>query len=1744
MATPVGRLGVRSFRSGRFRGRCESGDEGPKVDFTRDPKDILKDILTNAVSQTHSTKSKKLTYLNAFVKFIVKLGHTSTEGITRQEILCCLRVCLFHEAKEVRAATLRALRYFVQDEETLDLLYNLHIDYLIVRSIDLCLDNEVERIHAIKLVRKIAQVAPSRLSPLLLYPLVAIGNDGANERDRMVRISLATICEIAFLNPEMLASCGGIGAILHAAIACHQYPRINESLVSTILHLLNHPKTRHLIQFNTDLEQLLAPFTDCHFKFNVESTDHSSREDRENRFEASKMAIISVMRSWPGIVRFCRPDGSGLQSLVGILYLPYEEIRQGILEMMFDLFRLKLPEWTDNFNTALLSVDPSEMQENWKLTDGFVAEEGKCLLPHMAKIRPNLVENHLALLLSAWLEAGILDALVEVMISSDDHLYVRATILLGEILHLASTLLPHECNHHSHCLPSLMVLASSPDLSSSQRHQATLAVYLLDRFHSIKKRGPVPCSMYLDQLIQRNGGRNVGQTRFHLRKTYDICITKSPSEDMIGQAIRESQVLVTKDNLKWEWDLIIAILKWPEEKYKRLDDQNFSRFIKRIVFFFKPTNHKFSRLEINHEFVINMCHAGCLMVDYLLESDQEEAYKYMTDFLMDVGECLSEISRQCLAPESVFSPANVINTCSQYYFLFTGRFSGSAKGDKYLEKAGIFQYLLEIMATTSQDSFIKLIVSSLNYSKEGNARAILSKALSATAESARLYCTKFMRVLLRAKVAGFSSWGVELLVNQLYDQSIQVAQAALAVLDEACDVEACLHSLIKLRPSCLHLGEKGVLLVCRFLSIPKGFKLLFDANYTNNEFHKWATSFNRRYVFIVEELLNEALTTYEKTYEGAFTRRSSRKRAKKDAFLPVHLYGQLSQHKDGFDLLQQQECLEDYFQCIKCQNLHSSDDIVKMKEALWVVGHIGTSTWGVNWLEEKDLLPEVIKLAEECGVFSVRGTAFFVLGLLASTREGAEYLNQLGWESCWHTREDRWPVVENRSEMLHDLDDILSDTFSLRSSDYEPRALNSPSVRSSSTLFFIAEEDKNSHGSNGCDSSQVQTCDKNSNLQTLPSRRSKTLPLETLGYKRYKTLPTRSTAFSFSIGEKGRKSKDDHFQKRGRKDFQQVESGNVVLEIPNVPKEEQDLDSSYEVGENVVSSENLTVPVIYLTKTDSNNVEDVAKETTSEKLIQIQEQQVCDTCANDDTTDGDVSFSIGSSSASITKHEDGDSKRVSEHYVKKSPVLKEVRSSSSDSSRTSNKSRTDSFNTDSTTSGISSCESGPNQCLSSDVVSLSPIASTSSVETVGVTMTTTESKDLVHPSSFRRKSLNLNRVPSLRIKQSSPAYGILPSARLLEGAQTENAVMFTTTRDAAGYDTWRSIMRQRRVSSDVESDLGIGTLYGEEDPVEVPMRRPSIDSKVSTETFTFRLSSGMPRNASGVSLSDMDRPMSPFGVAPKAILQQRKPHTGNAEFIGLALPVDINMVFEVHEGEDKRSHSSHTVLSKRDSSPDFKKPQSRSRKVSRSTSYSMSSDQFDHDRSICLVCHRLQYGQDNFAVAEEGEGGESDYVMEQDGSGAPFGTRGLTRSRVDSVNEYSSATPGSVTSCTSTEAPQTRMSYESVHGKVLIRKELRNMVINLSSSVGVKGSEQGLLSLKQKFPLVFKDVCFYSEVCEIMSSCSFRLTARRFIQELFEEFDIKKLLEEPYSLLGITASVEKSSPSKSENLDSLSENKF
>ena len=70
-----------------------------------------------------------------------------------------LRIPLVHESTEVRAATLRTMRHLTKTKETLQNLNNLHIPYLITRCLDIELDNKVERLQALKLVRNLAFIS-------------------------------------------------------------------------------------------------------------------------------------------------------------------------------------------------------------------------------------------------------------------------------------------------------------------------------------------------------------------------------------------------------------------------------------------------------------------------------------------------------------------------------------------------------------------------------------------------------------------------------------------------------------------------------------------------------------------------------------------------------------------------------------------------------------------------------------------------------------------------------------------------------------------------------------------------------------------------------------------------------------------------------------------------------------------------------------------------------------------------------------------------------------------------------------------------------------------------------------------------------------------------------------------------------------------------------------------------------------------------------------------------------------------------------------------------------------------------------------------------------------------------------------------------------------------------------------------------------------------------------------------------
>ena len=291
--------------------------------------------------------------------------------------------------------------------------------------------------------------------------------------------------------------------------------------------MLNWPKFRCLIRGDLDLQIFVAPFTDSHYtapdtkdqkqrinqatKFDVESNDQ-----RENKFTAAKMTLISILRSWQGLIYLCEPQSSEcnlvsnscLKSLINMLYLPYNDVRRRLIDLIFELLYIPLPDSIPDFEVGLKFLEKHQLSmDSWKIQqhDAFVVDEAKAILTSIrSRSRMNLVDNYLALLLVALFNCNVVDALSEVIITpSNQENSIRATILLYQLLSLAYQYLPTDSFSQYLTLSTLIRHATSK--VDDSRDLANAALINLGRVHPLKKSSNFTntrCSLFLGQILE------------------------------------------------------------------------------------------------------------------------------------------------------------------------------------------------------------------------------------------------------------------------------------------------------------------------------------------------------------------------------------------------------------------------------------------------------------------------------------------------------------------------------------------------------------------------------------------------------------------------------------------------------------------------------------------------------------------------------------------------------------------------------------------------------------------------------------------------------------------------------------------------------------------------------------------------------------------------------------------------------------------------------------------------------------------------------------------------------------------------------------------------------------------------------------------------------------------------------------------------------------------------------------------
>ncbi|XP_017272781.1 rapamycin-insensitive companion of mTOR isoform X3 [Kryptolebias marmoratus] len=1727
----------RPIRSLRMRGRNDSGEENVPLDLTREPSENLREILQNVAKPHGVSNMRKLGHLNNFIKLLCSIGHREENfGFTYEEIIICLRLALLNEAKEVRAAGLRALRYLIRDTGVLQKVLRLQVDYLIARCIDIQQSNEGERTQALRLVRKIITVNAMLFPTSVANSLIAVGTDGLQERDRMVRAAIAIVCELALKNPEVVAKRGGLSTILKSVLDC-QLSRINEALITTVLHLLNHPCTRQYVRVDVELEQILAPFTDFHYRHNADTAEGQLKEDREARFLSSRMAIVAAFRSWSGIINLCKAGNSGIQSLIGLLCIPNMEVRKGLLEVLYEIFRLPVPIVTQDFVEALQSVDPARFQDTWRLSDGFVAAEAKVILPHRARSRPDLMDNYLAFVLSAFITSGLLEGLVEVVTSSDDQLAIRATILLGDLLHMANTILPHSHSHHLHCLPTLINMAASFDIPQEKRLRASAAVNNLKRFHEKKKRGLKPHSLYLDHIIRKSVSTH-NRRDSHSRSQRDIYIIKDTEETLMIN-LRESQILNHKQNLEWNWLLIATILKWPNVNLRNNKDEQMHRFVRRLLYFYKPSSKLYAGLALDHVKARQLTVVGCQFMEFLMDSD-EDGQGYLEDLVRDMVLWLSSCSG--LKPERSLQSNGLLTTLSQHYFLFLGTLSAHPQGVKLLEKCGLFQCLLNLCSVKNQDAVLKLAVSTLDYSRDGLARVILSKVLTAATDVCRLYATKHLRVMLRAGVEFFSSWGMELLVTQLHDHSKAVSMEALDILDEACEDKANLHALIQLKPAVSHLGDKGLLLLLRFLSIPKGFSYLNERGYVSKQLDKWHKEYNLKYVDLIEEQLNEALTTYRKPVDGDnYVRRSNQRLQRPNVYLPVHLYGQLVHDKTGCHLLEAQNVVPDLSYMVRSPMLDNWEGIKQLKAALWALGNIGSSNWGLNLLQEENVIPDILTMAQHCEVLSVRGTCVYVLGVISKTKQGCEVLKQYGWDAVRHSRRTLWPVTPDEvdTQLTSELSSVPS-TLSLNSESTSSRH-NSESE--SQPNMYILDDDK-------CD--VLDSSEFFIHSKAVKDRSPFTI-LASSRFVRSRFLN------SLSLPSKKLRSTSDPKASSGSRTPTEVKTDslrrNRTVTEPSIYSPNQgDVFTSVFNGRGMPKSPTVSLETSFVGTRGGSE----------EQLV-----------------DGRLVRGGGGSGLGLSGL--GGHGAMEQHGREREQSSRERLAGDGGSSSsggnvggggggTQFKSRSQSFNTDTTTSGISSMSSSPSRETvgnpeqpepdSSDCVSLNTVVSAKTVKTLSSLSPQAQTN---HMSASKSSNVSLvppgssHTLPRRAQSLKSPSVTTIKSL-------ADCSFMYTSPRDALGYATLKRLQQQRIHPSLSHSEALASPAKDVLFTDTITMKTGSLDSRLTPRRLSDRrrtcpeptvpspyrrLSRTLvPRFLKALSFASLDKEelLSPINQSTLHRCSSVRSMVSSATFgcnddyIGLALPMNINDMFHIRDptyfqqrisppSEERKHFLFGDGDGDRPAVPLLKQQFSISELIvcrGDTPNHMVGSEETglqDHTDENCLYCvgaivlgyptkpqinnthPRTDY------VDFPSWGGQSGHRLEVMPQSKFSGVSGCSDAAVSQGSICSTPTPGDIV------IGGKAISEDGPASRVLLRKEILRLIINLSSSVGTKGHETGLLTIKEKFPYAFDDICLYSEVSHLLAHCMFRLTSRRFIQELFQDVQFMPMYEEAEAML-------------------------
>ena len=580
----------------------------------------------------------------------------------------------------------------------------------------------------------------------------------------------------------------------------------------------------------------------------------------------------------------------------------------------------------------------------------------------------------------------------------------KVTLLFADVLEFCNCVLPDRLRTDGDTAQDMLPVSLSEDSDGDDPEVMTGTCFQID---SISK------DLSHSRSAKMNTSQGSGEAQ-EVQKPSDNPTITGMDDLQFRSLILDTQVLGTMKYFKWKWSLISDIIDGPLRNSKRLEETiRATKFMKRLLGFYQPFKFLFSEArntKPNQRYV----RTGCSLIKALMNNPEGIIYLSESKLLSQIAECLAQLdSTSGIVTESpFFSPYRISETLSGSYFTLLGVMSGDPRGLQMLERWRIINMFYRIMDLDGRDDLIQALLCNLDFAHDSHLRVMLSKGLTACSQDIRIYSTKLLRKYIKPtsntndgkeKSSKSNEWIIRLLVTQLYDPQLKVCEVAVKVLEEICDQQANLEYVVRCRPALDHLGEIGAPLLLRFLTTSLGYQYLDRLDYIDQEMDDWFLGRNGAYVTLVEASLARALAPIAQMKQAKV---DDTIQARDSGTAPPHFYRELTRTMEGCQLLRESGHFYEFASTIREHWDESQDNetINRLKACLWVVGNIGSVDFGGSFLDDTAIVPWIIRIATTSEILTVRGTAFFVLGLISRSLHGMEILTEHGWDVVTNDR--------------------------------------------------------------------------------------------------------------------------------------------------------------------------------------------------------------------------------------------------------------------------------------------------------------------------------------------------------------------------------------------------------------------------------------------------------------------------------------------------------------------------------------------------------------------------------------------------------------------------------------------------------------------------------------------------------------------------------------------------------------------